>query len=173
VHRSARRVYQFDRTRLFLEPWLNRWPAELVQGDAASDLIGAMNNEVFALDKLRKFEGSDLAAATNASLDFAANVDDSLLPEIMRLAASANIRLAFIRAQRRPTPEGPPAQSEALKKYIDDLRAYLTAHQAYFHDDWGDPDQPLAVYADGDHLTQEGRLRYTERFARQHARFFQ
>ena len=132
-----------------------------------------MNNETFALDKLRKFEASDLAASTDAALDFAANVDDSLLPAIIRLADSAGIRLAFIRVQRRPTAEGPPAQSEALKKYVADLQSYLTARNAVFDDDWGDPGQSLAVYADGDHLTQDGRLRYTERFAEKHARFFQ
>ena len=43
----------------------------------------------------------------------------------------------------------------------------------YFHDDWGDPEAPLSLYADGDHLTAAGRIRYTERFAERHARFFQ
>ena len=173
AHRVARTVYQFDRTRLWLEPLLNRWPAEIVRGDSAPELINQMNTEVFALDRLRKFEASDLAAATNDALDFAKHVDDSLLPEILRIADQAKIRLAFIRVQRRPTPEGPPPQSEALKKYVEDLRAYLTAHNAYFHDDWGDPEQPLSIYADGDHLTGEGRARYTQRFAERHARFFQ
>ena len=173
VHRAARTVYQFDRTRLFIEPRFNRWPAELVQRELPSELIAAMNSEVFALDKLRKFEGSDLAASTNESLNFGANVADSLLPEILRIAERSKIHLAFIRVQRRPTAQGPPPQSGALKKYIDDLKAYLTARGAYFHDDWGDPDEPLSVYADGDHLTSAGRARYTERFAERHARFFQ
>ena len=173
VHRAARAVYQFDRTRWWLEPLFNRWPATIVQRDLPSELISAMNRDVFALDQLRKFEGSDLGAATNASLDFDANVNDSLLPEILRLAKESNVRLAFIRVQRRPTAEGPPPQSDALKKYVDDLKAYLSAHHAYFHDDWGDPDEPLAAYADGDHLTAAGRRRYTERFAEKHARFFQ
>src|SRR5690242_8783145 len=73
AHRVARAAYQFDRSRLFFEPLLNRWPAEMVQPEKPAALIGAMNNEVFALDKLRKFEASDLAASTTASLDFAAN----------------------------------------------------------------------------------------------------
>ena len=173
VHRVARTVYQFDRSRLFFEPLLTRWPAEVVQPDRPAELLGAMNNEVFALDKLRTFEASDLAASTSESLDFAANVDVSLLPEIIRLADQSKIRLAFIRVQRRPAPDGPPPQSEALRKYVADLQAYLSARNAYFHDDWGDPNQTLSVYADGDHLTQDGRLRYTERFAEKHARFFQ
>lgn len=173
VHRTVRRIYGNDRSRLFFEPRLNRWPAEVVEGERSPELLDAMNREVFALDKLRKFEASDLAAAEDASLDFAAHVNHSLLPEILRLAEDRKIRVAFIRVQRRPTPNGPPAQSEALKKYVDDLRAYLEARQAYFHDDWGDPEQSLSAYADGDHLTGEARARYTQRFAERHARFFQ
>jgi hypothetical protein len=167
VHRAARAAYQFDRTRVWLEPLVNNAPA------GSPELVRAINTEVFALDKLRKFEAADLAAATDAALDFPASIDRSLLPEILRLAAQANIRPAFIRVQRRPTPEGPPPQSAALKKYADDLRAYLIAHGAYYHDDWGDPDEPLSLYADGDHLTAGGRVRYTQRFAEKHAQFFQ
>jgi hypothetical protein len=173
VHRAARNVYQFDRTRTWFEPLFNRWPAAVVRPDQPLELISAMNSDVFALDKLRNFEGSDLAASTNASLDFAANVGDSLLPEMLRLAERSNIRLAFIRVQRRPAPDGPPPQSDALKKYVEDLKAYLSARNAYFHDDWGDPDEPLSAYADGDHLTGQGRIHYTARFAEKHARFFQ
>lgn len=167
LHRAVRAAYQFDRTRVWLEPLINNSPA------GSPELVRAINTEVFALDKLRKFEAADLAPATDAALDFPASVDRSLLPEILRLAAQANVRPAFIRVQRRPTPDGPPPQSAALKKYADDLRAYLIAHGAYYHDDWGDPDEPLSLYADGDHLTADGRVRYTQRFAEKHAQFFQ
>jgi len=173
VHRVARDAYHFDRTRLWLEPRLTRWPAEIVEPSRPSELLEAINNNLFALDRLRKFEGSDLAASNEAALDFAASVEGSILPEMLRIAAARKIRLAFIRAQRRPLPDGPPPQPAALKKYVDDLRAYLEGRGAYFHDDWGDPEQPLSLYADGDHLTGDGRIRYTERFADRHARFFQ
>jgi hypothetical protein len=173
VHRTARRLYQFDRTRLWLEPRLTRWPADVVEPSRPADLLHAINNNLFALDQLRKFESSDLVASGEAALDFAANVEGSILPEMLRIAAERKIRLAFIRAQRRPLPDGPPPQSIALKKYVGDLHAYLVAHGAYFHDDWGDPEEPLSLYADGDHLTAAGRILYTERFAAKHARFFQ
>ncbi len=173
VHRAARNTYQFDRTRLWFEPRFTRWPAEVVEPARPAELVNVINAEVFALDRLRKFESSDLAASTDAALDFAANVEGSLLPEMLRIAAARGIRLAFIRAQRRPLAHGPPPQSIALKKYVDDLQAYLVSKGAYFHDDWGDPDEPLSLYADGDHLTAAGRVLYTERFAARHARFFQ
>ena len=173
VHRAARAAYQYDRTRLWLEPLITRWPAEVVEGSRSAEFLDALNNRVFALDQLRNFEASDLAASNEDALDFHANVDRSLLPEMLRVAAAHDLQLAFIRVQRRPGPDGPPPQSEALKKYGADLQAYLVAHGAYYHDDWGDPEEPLSLYADGDHLTAAGRVRYTELFAQRHARFFQ
>ena len=174
VHRTARAVYQFDLTRVWLEPRLTRAPAAVVAKPLAPDeLIDAINTDVFALDKLRKLEAADLPQAQEEFLDFDAQLNRSLLPEIIRLAERANIRLAFVRVQRRPSPDGPPRQSAALARYIDDLRAYVTSRGAWFHDDRGDANQPLSVYADGDHLRFDQRIPYTERFARSHASFFQ
>jgi hypothetical protein len=175
VHRTARTVYQFDLTRVWLEPRLIRAPTFALRATVGkpADLVDEMNSEIFGLDKLRKFEAADLPQAQEEFLDFDAQVNRSLLPEIMRLAESANIRLAFVRVQRRPEPSGPSEQSAALARYIEDLRAYVTARGASFHDDRGDPDQPLSVYADGDHLRSDQRIPYTERFARSHAAFFQ
>jgi hypothetical protein len=166
VHRAARAVYQFDLTRAWLEPRLTRL-------GASPELLNAINVEIFSLGQLRKFEAADLPQAQDRLLDFHARVGRSLLPELIRLAASANIRLAFVRVQRRPLAGGPPEQSEALARYVDDLRNYVTARGAYFHDERGDASQPLSVYADGDHLRFEERIPYTERFARVHAAFFQ
>lgn len=174
VHRLSRRVYQFDRTRLWLEPLLTHAPAALVAPPLeTADFVNAINSQVFALDRLRPFAASDLAPGSGNALDFAANIHRSLLPEMLRLAEQAGVRLAFVRAQRRPTAVGPPPQSDALKQYVADLEAWLEDRGAYFYDDWGDPDQPLSLYADGDHLTTAGRLRYTERFSEKHARFLQ
>jgi hypothetical protein len=174
VHRAARTVYQFDRTRVWLEPRLTRTPARIVADPLTSEqLVTAVNNEIFGLDKLRKFAAADLPQAQEEFLDFDAQVERSLLPAILDLADRAGIRLAFIRVQRRPQPDGPPEQSAALAEYVARLEAYLERRGAYFHDDRGDADQPLAIYADGDHLRTDERPRYTERFARTHARFFQ
>jgi hypothetical protein len=174
VHRSARSAYQFDRTRTWLEPVLLQAPAALAATKMqSSELLKAINTDVFALDRLRAFEAADLAAAEGNALDFQVNVGDSLLPEIIRLAERAQIKLAFIRVQRRPAADGPPPQSPELTAYVNALKGYLEARGAYFHDDWGDPDEPLSMYADGDHLTAEGRIRYTQRFGERHARFLQ
>ena len=174
VHRAARRTYQFDRTRVWLEPWLTGAPAGLAASTRPpAVLLQSLNTELFALDRLRAFEAADLPQSEGAALDFAANVDRSLLPEFIRVADRARIRLGFIRVQRRPRADGPPAQSDALQRYVHDLRAYLEARGVYYGDDYGDPSLPIDVYADGDHLRPQARIPYTENCAKRHARFFQ
>jgi hypothetical protein len=175
VHRAARSIYHFDRTRVWLEPRLSAFAlsATADRETRPEELLNAINNDMFALDKLRAFEAADLPQAQDAVLDFDGQVGRSLLPEILDVAERAGIRLAFIRVQRRPRPDGPPDQSAALAAYVGKLAAYLERRGAYFHDDRGDVDQPLAIYADGDHLRFDERPRYTERFAQKHARFFQ
>lgn len=179
VHRAARALYHFDLTRAWLEPRLTRAPAVALRAPAGEPalapeaVVDAINTEVFALDKLRRFEAADLPQTADDAIDFEEQVGRSLLPEIFRLAESANIRLFFVRVQRRPTHGGPPPQSAALTRYLADLRAYVTARGAVYHDDYGDPAQPLSIYADGDHLRADQRLPYTERFARAHGAFFQ
>lgn len=171
VHRLVRAAYEHDRTRAWLEPRVTRAPL-LVTGSPAS-LLDTINGELFALDKLRRFAASDLPVSEESMLDFDAQVGRSLLPEIIRLGKEHGVRLGFIRVQRRPTASGPPAQSEALTAYLQKLQQYLAANGAYYHDDRGDPAQPLAIYADGDHLKPDERIPYTDRFAALHARFFQ
>jgi hypothetical protein len=55
---------------------------------------------------------------------------------------------------------------------VRDLRAYLEANGALFADDWGDSDQPLSIYSDGDHVSRDARAGYTERFLKKHPAFF-
>jgi hypothetical protein len=173
VHRFARSAYQFDRTRLWLEPRLTRAPAAAVTTGEPAALIDKMNTEMFALDKLRNFDAADLAVSDESFLDFDANVGRSLLPEFISLAERGRIRLGFIRVQRRPLPNGPPPQSEALVRYLEKLQAYLEERGIYYGDDYGDPEQGLSIYADGDHIAARAMIPYTERFARKHASFFQ
>lgn len=171
VHRMTLAAYQHDRTRTWLEPRLARAPLA-VTGDEES-VLDTINGEVFGLDKLRRFAASDLPVSEAPLLDFDAQVDRSLLPELLRMGREHGIQLGFVRVQRRPTETGPPPETEALTAYLTKLAQYLAAHGAYYHDERGDPAQPLAVYADGDHLKSEQRVPYTERFADRHARFFQ
>jgi hypothetical protein len=166
VHALSRSIYRFDRTRDWLEPWLNRLPVSAAApGAEPQAFLQHMNDSLFSLNALRKMAAADMQQVDAATLDFDARLPGSVLPEIVRLSRSSGIRVAFVRVQRRPAPNGPPPQSPALMRYVRDLTAYLTAEGAYVRDDWGDPDQPLSIYEDGDHIDESFRLRYTELFA--------
>jgi hypothetical protein len=173
LHGAVRRVYQYDQTRAWLEPIIIRAPVALSAGRRArKKLLDSINNEVFTLEALRPAAASDMLAARRDALDFSRNLPTSVLPEILRLSKSSGIRVAFVRVQRRPAADGPPPQSPALQQYVRDLRSYLETGGAIFHDDWGDPDQPLSAYGDGDHVTRDFRRAYTELFFRKNPEIF-
>jgi hypothetical protein len=173
VHDALRGVYQYDQTRAWLEPIIVRAPVNWAAARRArKKLLETINDEVFTLEALRPSAAADMKAASDAALDFDRNLPTSVLPEIVRLSKASRIAVAFVRVQRRPSPSGPPAQSPALQEYVRKLRGYLEANGAIFHDDWGDPDQSLSVYEDGDHIDKRFRLRYTELFYRKNPEIF-
>jgi hypothetical protein len=173
VHRALRRIYQQDRTRAWLEPLIINAPVAWSAGRRArKKLLDSINNQVFTLDALRPMAAADMQAASGEALDFDRNLPTSVLPEVLRLSKSSGIRVAFVRVQRRPTAAGPPEQPPALKTYVAKLREYLVANGALFHDDWGDPDQPLSIYEDGDHIEREFQRPFTESFFRKNAEIF-
>jgi len=174
VHRAVQSAYHGDRTRDWLLPVLTEAPATMAApGEDPKAFLESMNSRMFSLETLRKTAVADLPPPTDETLDFNLMVGRSVLPEILRLADASGVRVAFIRVQRRPSAQGPPAQSDRLVQYMRDLRQYLGEHGAYFQDEWGDPEQPLSIYADGDHVAREARITYTERFFKKNSRLFQ
>ena len=173
VHGAIRRLYQYDRTRAWLEPIIIRAPVAWSAGRRARrKLLDTINNEVFSLEALRPMVAADMMTSSGEALDFDRNLPTSVLPEILRLSKVSGVRVAFVRVQRRPTAAGPPPQSPALQDYVTKLRRYLEANGAVFRDDWGDPDQPLSAYEDGDHVTREFRPVYTELLYRKNPEIF-
>jgi hypothetical protein len=81
---------------------------------------------------------------------------------MLRDAKRAGLTLCLVRVQRRPIGGRPPAQSRAMRRYIDHLRDYIEANGGILHDDTGDPALTLDMYADGDHIARDARRRYTE-----------
>jgi alkylation response protein AidB-like acyl-CoA dehydrogenase len=110
-------------------------------------------------------DAADMQATEDREADFGAFVGKSQLPLMLREAQRAGLRLVFVRVQRRPAGGRPPHQSPALQRYVRELRAFIEANGGLLLDDTGDPAQTLDWYEDGDHLSREGRRRYTERFA--------
>jgi hypothetical protein len=81
------------------------------------------------------------------------------------LAGAHGHRLTFVRVLRRPDDAGrPPRESQALRRYVQALRAYVTARGARFFDDREDAAFAGITYADGDHIADTERARYTDLF---------
>jgi hypothetical protein len=177
VHDAIGRVYGNDALRAWVEPALTRAPVPLAARRHAkkpSEWLERMNADLFGLQALREMTAADMAQAEDArAFDFRRNVPRSLLPRMFDVARRGGIRLAFVRVQRRPEVNGPPPQSPALRSYTAALKAYIEAQGGLFFDDWGDPDQPLSVYTDGDHVSKDFRERYTAMFPGKHPAIFQ
>lgn len=164
VHTAATALYQHDVTTGWLEPGVRRWFVNWrFPEPSARERFDRSLNERFDLANLRADVAADFADA-NASADFARDLPTSVLPLMMDLAKQHGIQLCFVRVQRRPSGNVPPPQSPNLERYVSDLKAWLTANGALFHDDWGDPEQPESIYADGDHVRD--RRHYTALFRR-------
>lgn len=162
VHRAAVRVYQTDVATGWMEPAIRRWFVNWRFPDGAGrQYFDQLLNERFDLANLRADVAADLSSA-NDGADFHRDLPTSVLPLMTALAKQHGLRLCFVRVQRRPNGTAPPPQSENLKRYVADLKAWLEANGALFHDDWGDPELPESIYADGDHVRD--RRHYTEVF---------
>jgi hypothetical protein len=160
------RLYQTEQARRWTEPLVNEWPARVIipyRRQRAAFMTRL--NERFGLAHLRPMDAADMQATEDREADFDAFVDKSGLPLMLRDGREAGLTLVFVRVQRRPVGGQPPVQSPALRRYVAQLQAYIEGHGAIFMDDTGDPAQTIDMYEDGDHLSREGRRRYTEQFA--------
>jgi hypothetical protein len=166
VRAAFDRAYGVAETRRWIEPLVNEWPARAMvpyRRPRAAFMLAV--NDRFGLDHLRPMDAADMQATEDREADFGAFVGKSQLPLMLREAQRAGLRLVFVRVQRRPAGGRPPHQSPALQRYVRELRAFIEANGGLLLDDTGDPAQTLDWYEDGDHLSREGRRRYTERFA--------
>lgn len=160
------RLYEASEARRWMEPAVNDWPARLLfpyRRQRAAFL--EQMNERFGLAHLRPMDAADMQATEDREADFDRYVEDSTLPLMLRDAKAAGLTLLLVRVQRRPVQGRPPEQSPALRRYVTKLHGYVEARGGVFMDDTGDPRQTLDMYEDGDHLSRDGRRRYTEMFA--------
>jgi hypothetical protein len=166
VRDAFERLYQAEQSRRWIEPAVNEWPARtLVPYRRQRAAFLEQLNERFGLAHLRPMDAADMQATEDRDADFDAFVDKSGLPLMLRDARRAGLTLVLVRVQRRPAGGQPPHQSPALQRYVAKLRIYIESNGGVFMDDTGDPAQTLDLYEDGDHLSREGRRRYTEAFA--------
>jgi len=166
VRDSFDRLYQAEQARRWIEPAMTEWPARaMFDARRTREAFTQELNDRFGLAHLRPMDAADMQATEDREADFDAYVDKSTLPLMLREAKQAGLQLVLVRVQRRPINGQPPVQSAALKRYVSRLATYVEANGGIFFDDTGDPAQTLDWYEDGDHLSREGRRRYTEAFA--------
>ena len=160
------RLYEAEQARRWIEPAITEWPAAaMISSRVKRAAFMQQLNERFGLSHLRPMDAADMQATEDREANFEAFVDKSTLPLMLRDAKNAGLTLVLVRVQRRPIDNRPPRQSPALQRYVSKLAAYVTANGGVFFDDTGDPAQALDWYEDGDHLSREGRRRYSEAFA--------
>ena len=164
VHRIADQLYRVKAARAWVEPALNVWPARIVAAPGRDGVLLDRVNATFTLEKLRSMAQADLETADTRDADFDRFVDASVLPLLLSAAREANVRLCLVRVMRRPVNGAPPPQSPELQRYVRDLRAYIEAHGGAFVDDYDSPELAQLPYADGDHVSRDARIPYTDHF---------
>jgi hypothetical protein len=158
-------LYGAPAARRWLQPLVEEWPAwTMIPYRRPRAAFLEQLNTRLGLAHLRPMAAADIQETEDRDADFDAFVGKSVLPLMLRDARSAGLRLCFVRVQRRPEDGRPPYQSPALRGYVAKLGAYIRQQGGAFVDDTGDPAQVLSWYGDGDHLSNEGRLRYTGLF---------
>jgi hypothetical protein len=114
----------------------------------------------------RTFDAADLEPGlyTPDQLDFAAQVDRSFLPEIIRLCNENGIHLVVVRLKAYSRMSG-DIDSASVRAYISDLGDYLAANDVPFLDFGTEPRLERALYGDALHLNEEGREIFTRLLA--------
>jgi len=94
--------------------------------------------------------------------DFNTAVKGSFLPAIIALGREHHLPLAFIRVQERPPKNGIMQDTPAMRRFMAAQQRYLKKNGVDFYDFTGDPELPLSMYGQGDHI--EDPKKYTPIF---------
>lgn len=125
-------------------------------------------NETFDVAKLRDEimpESSEVSGEKPE--EFSADPKRNFLPHIIETAEQAGIPLCFVREKRHPQPDGTVPETEALRRYVADLRAWLESHGCRFVDLTNDPTLTEGMYLkdEDDHIRPAAKEAATEVYA--------
>ncbi len=129
--------------------------------------LPARTNEVFTAANLRS-GASEAAAVTSApEAEFDADPEHSFLPHMVDLAEQAGIKLCFLRVKRYPGRDGRVPQTESLRRYISQLKAWVESRGCIFIDDIDNPERTQQMFAapGDDHTAASATRRSTELYA--------
>jgi hypothetical protein len=94
-------------------------------------------------------------------LDFKNQIQDSYLPEMIRLTREKGVGLILVRLKSLGTPSGEFSRF-TIKRYISDLTDYAARQNIPFLDYGEDPRLKNEYYNDSLHLNEEGREVFTK-----------
>ena len=163
VDAALSRVYEVDTAAAWMQPMVRRWYAFWRYPDPKTRLSFEQTIEDDFNQNFRRDVAADIGVTSEVP-EFSRELSSSVLPLIVRLSSQHHLPVCFVRVQRRPAPNRPPADSPPLAKYIADFRAWAESQGACFHDETGDPELTLDLYEDGDHFGD--RIAYTRIFRR-------
>lgn len=173
LERASQAAYPVQRRRSYGQERVQAWALDLVASSREYVGIRAAARDIFSTKNLRGDQQQDEAqeegkiGLDEPGHEFAAAVEQSFLPPMLRLAQAKGIRLVFFRVKKRPTDTGAPAnESGNAPDYQAALRAYLEKAGAILIDESGDPDVTLDFYGSGDHVKPAMEKTYTEMFWR-------
>ena len=126
-------------------------------------------NETFDVAKLRDEvmdESTELSGAK--AEEFNPDPRHSFLSHMVAIAKQAGIPLCFVRQKRYPLPDGTTPQSESLRRYIAQLRAWLESEGCTLIDLTNDPEPDQSMYnkPGDDHMRRAAKAKMTEIYAR-------
>ena len=101
---------------------------------------------------------------TPDQLNFDAQVGRSYLPEMIRIAKENNIQLVFVRIKIE-SADSKATSSPAFKEYISSLANYLANEKIPLLDFSADPRLTHDLFKDSIHLSEQGRVIFTQLFA--------
>jgi len=166
LERWINRIYPLNARRHVQQEKIERALCRLISvSGLAVGVVERKVNEAFAMANLRA-EATEEASAVSKEeeVDFDPDPGHSFLPHIVDLAAQARIPLCFLRVKRYPAADGHVAQSERLRRYVADLRAWIESRGCVFIDDTDNLDrtQDMFLKAGDDHMGPWAKRRSTE-----------
>ena len=127
------------------------------------DQLLRLVNKHFALKNVGAGMDKESMRSGNKGVpDFTSSVAQSFLPAILELAHTHNLPLVFVRVQERPQNNSPVQDTPEMQLFMAKLKDYLVANGAVLYDFTGDPELPLSMYGQGDHI--EDPRQYTPLF---------
>jgi hypothetical protein len=129
--------------------------------NAMEATFGALNIDLTFLSDA--IAAADDYLYSRQALDFDDQIEDSFLPEIIRLCKEKNIQLVLVR-MRILRFERPGSEPPALRAYGEKLRQYLEANGVTYLDYSGESLLGNAYFDDPVHMNKAGQAFFTQMF---------